>query len=113
MKKAFACVVLAMLAVPLIGSGPYSPVRVAIRRDDRYEKGRSLFVGELKLGTGTSCAGCHLKNIPLDRKKLQAGQSDLQRRVLDCVQNPDRVHGSIEQRDTEALVYYLAKRYRL
>jgi hypothetical protein len=113
MKTVFSFVVLAMLAIPLIGSGPYSPVRVAGLRDDRYEKGRSLFVGELKLGTGTNCAGCHLKNVPLDRKKLQAAHSDLQRRVLDCVHNPDRVNGSIEQQDMEALVYYLAKRYRL
>jgi hypothetical protein len=113
MKTAFAFGVLAMLAVPLIGSGPYSPVRVAGQRDERYEKGRSLFVGESKLGKGTNCAACHMKKLPLDRKKLQAARSDLQRRVQDCVHNPDRVNGSIEQRDTEALVYYIAKRYRL
>jgi hypothetical protein len=113
MKTAFAIGVLAMLAVPVIASGPYSPVRVTGRRNDSYEQGRSLFVGESKLGTGTTCAGCHLKSVPLDRKKLQADRTDLQRRVTDCVRNPDRVNGSIQSKDTEALVYYLTKRYRL
>src|SRR5271169_2156065 len=113
MKTAFALGVLVMLAVPLIGSGPYSPVRVTGRRNDSYEQGRSLFVGDSKLGTGTTCAGCHLKKVPLERKKLQAERSDLQRHVTDCVKNPDRVNGSIQTKDTEALVYYLTKRYKL
>ena len=37
MKTAFAFGVLAVLAVPLIGSGPYSPVRVSGQRNQRFE----------------------------------------------------------------------------
>jgi hypothetical protein len=116
MKTAFAFGVLAVLAVPLIGSGPYSPVRVSgqrNQRDEQYEKGRSLFVGEQKLAGGVTCTSCHLKKTPLDRKKLQAIRGDLQRHVQDCVQSPSRMNTLIDQKDTEALVYYLAKRYRL
>ena len=113
MKKALAFCVLATLAVPLPGSGPYSPVRVNFARDDRYERGRSLFAGEVKMGDGTYCAACHSKNIPLDRKKLQSVQPDLQRKVEDCIHNPDRVNGTAKPSDMEALAYYLAKRYRL
>jgi hypothetical protein len=107
---------LAVLAVPLVGSGPYSPVRVTgsrQQRDEQYEKGRSLFVGEQKFGGGMSCATCHLKKSPLDRKKLQAIRGELQRQVQNCVQNPGRMNSLIEQKDTEALAYYLAKRFRL
>src|SRR3977135_2914964 len=113
MKKAFAFLVLGTLAAPLPGSGPYSPVRVVVQRDERYEKGRALFVGELKLGAGADCVGCHTKDVPLNHKKLQAVRYDLSRKVEDCVHYPDRVNGSAKPEDTEALVYYLAKRYRL
>ena len=112
MKKAFAFLFFGTLAAPLPGSGPYSPVRVVVQRDERYEKGRALFVGELKLGAA-DCAGCHTKDNPLNHKKLEAIRYDLSRKVEDCVHYPDRVNGSAKPEETEALVYYLAKRYKL
>ena len=113
MKKTFAFLVLVALAAPLTGSGPYSPVRVIMQRDDRYERGRALFVGEVKLGAGATCAGCHTKDTPFNRQKLQTVRFDLQRHVEDCIRFPDRVNGSAGPDDMEALVYYIAKRYHL
>lgn len=111
MRMGLAVALLAFSLVPLIASGPYSPPRFNMRRDETYERGKALWVGEVKVGTGATCATCHVKD--LNRKRLQSVRFNLQQSVENCVRTPDRVNGKIQAEDTEALVYYIAKRYGL
>jgi hypothetical protein len=113
MSRVFAVPILLLISTAANASGPYSPVRVDPRRDEVYNVGRAIFVGDVKLGSGTSCASCHAKKEPLNRARLEKVKFSLETHISNCVQVPDRVNGSIESTQMEALVRYLAKRYGL
>jgi len=97
----------------LSASGPYTPPRIDPQRDELYNTGKAIYWGEVKLGTGTSCGECHSKKDILNRSRLQKIRFDLQNKISTCVGAADRVHGSADQKQLEALVHYLAKRYHL
>lgn len=105
--------ILLLMSAALDASGPYSPVRVDPRRDEVYNAGKALYLGDVKLGSGTSCASCHTKQEALNHARLQKVKYNLETRIANCVKVPDRVNGSIENNQMEALVRYLAKRYGL
>lgn len=109
--RAFAAVLFTAMSMP--ASGPYTPVRVAPQqqRDDLYDIGKALFLGDVRIGSGTSCAGCHNRNEALSRKRLQGVKFQLESKINDCVQFPDRINGTADSKQKEALAYYLAKRY--
>ena len=94
-------------------SGPYSPPHIDPQRDELYNTGKSIYWGETKLGTGSACSDCHAKKDILSRERLVKVKFDLQNKVTNCVVQPDRVHGAVEGKQLDALVHYLAKRYRL
>ena len=113
MPRVFAVPLLLLIASAANASGPYSPSRVNLLRDEGYNVGRAIFVGDVKLGSGSSCASCHVKTEPLNRARLEKVKFSLESHISNCVQGPDRVHGSIESEQMEGLVRYLAKRYGL
>lgn len=104
---------LLLAACAALASGPYTPPRVDPQRDELYNTGKAIFWGEVKLGTGMSCGECHSKKDVLNRSRLQKIRFDLQGKISNCVGATDRVHGNLDSKQMEALVHYLAKRYRL
>jgi mono/diheme cytochrome c family protein len=113
MPKASTAFLLMLLATGTQASGPYSPTRVDPKRDEVYNAGKALFFGDTKLGNGNSCAECHTKKDALNRARLERIKYNLQTRINECVRTPERVNGAIEEKQMEALVHYLAKRYGL
>ena len=99
--------------VALWGSGPYSPPHIDPDRDQLYNTGKAIFWGDTKLGTGVSCGECHAKKDALSKTRLVKVKFDLQNRISNCVVSPDRTHGAVDGQQMEALVHYLAKRFRL
>lgn len=102
---------LAMFAA--LASGPYTPPKIDPQRDEMYNTGKAIFWGEVKLGSGMTCGECHAKKDTLTRSRLQKIRFDLQGKISNCVGASDRVHGNVDSKQMEALVHYLAKRYRL
>jgi len=113
MNKILASCLLASCLTPLTASGPYSPPRINMRRDETYERGKALFAGDIKVGVGKTCEACHSRDTALTRKRLRSVKFNLQQRIETCIRTPDRTNGSIQGQDMEALVYYIAKRYGL
>jgi hypothetical protein len=113
MFRAFVIPILVITSSALYASGPYSPVTVGPQRDEAYNIGKAIYLGDVKLGSGSSCAECHTKKEALNRKRLSKVKYSLESRISNCVQIPDRVHGTIESNQMGALVRYLAKRYGL
>jgi hypothetical protein len=113
MKSVLGIVLLAAVTLPLAASGPYSPPRISMRRDETYERGKALFAGDIKVGSGKTCENCHSRDSALTKKKLQSVKFTLQQRIEACIRTPERVNGSVKGQDMEALVYYIAKRYGL
>ena len=94
-------------------SGPYTPPKIDPQRDELYNSGKAMFWGEVKLGSGISCGECHSKQDALSRARLQKVRFDLEGKIKACVGSADRVHGTLDAKQLEALVHYLAKRYHL
>jgi hypothetical protein len=113
MNKTLALLFLAAYLMPLTASGPYSPPRINMRRDETYERGKALFAGDIKVGAGKTCEACHSHDAALTKKKLQSVKFNLQQRIETCIRTPERTNGSIKGQVMEALVYYIAKRYGL
>src|SRR4051794_25164034 len=113
LAKMLATSLLLILATGLRASGPYSPTRVDHQRDELYEAGKAIYWGQTKIGQGSTCADCHASKDTLNRARLAKIRQDLQGRVTNCVRLPDRTNGSIEDKQLEALVHYLAKRFHL
>ena len=105
--------VLLLASYAALASGPYTPPKIDPQRDELYNTGKAIFWGEVKLGSGMSCGECHAKQDVLNRSRLQKVRFDLQSKISNCVGATDRVHGSVDAKQMEALVHYLAKRYRL
>jgi hypothetical protein len=102
-----------LCALVLRASGPYSPPHVNPQRDDLYNSGKAIYWGDLKIGKGASCAECHSEKDALSRLRLAKVKYNLETRIENCVRLQDRTNGSIEGKQMEALVHYLAKRFRL
>jgi hypothetical protein len=113
MLKRFSALIAFVIAMPLMASGPYSPVRVDLQRDEVYNEGKALYSGAMKVGTGSSCNSCHSGASSLSRGKLAKIKFNLEGKVRNCMTAPDRANGSAAENQLEALVHYLAKRYRL
>jgi hypothetical protein len=109
---------LLFVAMPLAASGPYTPIRVGPQRevpiDPRYSAGKAIFWGDSKVGSGGSCASCHEKGQPFRRANLLKLRGDALPWQIDrCTKAPERVNGSLLPEQSEAITYYLKKRYRL
>ncbi len=106
--------VLLTVTAPLAirASGPYSPPRVDPHRDDMYNEGKNLFWNSAA-GQKASCASCHSGKDSLNRARLAKVKYNLENRISECVMHPDRVNTKFDDKQMEALVHYLAKRYRL
>jgi hypothetical protein len=113
MLKGCSALIALAIAMPLMASGPYSPVRVDLQRDEIYNTGKSLYWGAAKLGAGSSCSSCHTGATALSRARLAKMRLTLDGKVKNCITAPDRTNGSAEAGSVEALVHYLAKRFRL
>ena len=112
MLKRFSALIALAVAMPLMASGPYSPVRVDLQRDEVYNTGKSLYWGSAKLGAGSSCSSCHTGASAFSKSKL-AKARPLDGKVRTCITAPDRTNGTADATHVEALVHYLAKRFRL
>ena len=106
--------VLFLVAAPFAmqASGPYSPPRVDPHRDDTYNEGKNLF-WNAAAGQKASCASCHSGKDSLNRNRLAKVKYNLENRISECVNHPDRSNAKFDDKQMEALVHYLAKRYRL
>jgi hypothetical protein len=106
--------VLLIVTAPLAirASGPYSPPRVDPHRDDVYDEGKNLFWNSAA-GQKVSCASCHTGKDSLSRARLAKVKYNLETRVGECAMSPDRANSKFDDKQMEALVHYLAKRYRL
>ena len=113
MLKRFFALIAVAIAMPLMASGPYSPVRVNLQRDDVYNTGKSLYWGSAKLGAGSSCSSCHTGMSSINRSRLQKTRLNLEGKVKTCVIAPDRVNAAADPGQIASLVHYLAKRFRL
>jgi hypothetical protein len=113
MLKRFSALIALAVAMPLMASGPYSPVRVDLQRDEVYNTGKSLYWGAAKLGAGSSCSSCHTGASALSRARLAKVRVSLDGKVRTCITAPDRTNGNADATHVEALVHYLAKRFRL
>jgi hypothetical protein len=113
MLKCFSALIALAIAMPLVASGPYSPVRVDLQRDEIYNTGKSLYWGTAKLGAGSSCSSCHTGTTALSRARLAKARVSLDGKVKNCITAPDRTNGTADAGNVDALVHYLAKRFRL
>jgi hypothetical protein len=120
LARMLAMSLLIVSATGLRASGPYSPTLVRVNhrqqqqdRDDLYEAGKAIYWGQVKVGQGSSCADCHASKESLNRGRLAKIKPDLQNKINNCVHLPDRTNGAVEDKQMEALVHYLAKRFRL
>lgn len=113
MRIMFTAMLLLAACVSTQASGPYSPVRVAFERDEVYSEGRSIYWGDVKVGNGKDCGTCHSRSELLNRPRLQRVKSDLAGKIRNCVSATERVNGTVDGKQMEALVHYLAKRFRL
>ena len=113
LQHIFAATLLLAVSGVLHASGPYSPPRVSPQRDDMYNDGKNVFWGGAVAGQKASCAGCHSGKDSLNRSKLVKVKYNLESRINVCLKDPNRVNGSMDEKQMEALVHYLAKRFRL
>ena len=112
MLKLYLALIALAVAMPLMASGPYSPVRVDLQRDEVYNTGKSLYWGSAKLGAGSSCSSCHTGTTAFSKAKLSKARP-LDGKVRNCITAPDRTNGTADTANVDALVHYLAKRFRL
>jgi mono/diheme cytochrome c family protein len=106
------------VASTLSASGPYSPVRVTPRvsaepPDELYSAGKAIYLGALKVGSGSSCSSCHSGTAALTRLRLVTVKGELTVRIENCVRSTDRVNGALQSNQLDALSHYLTKRFRL
>jgi len=113
LPRILAATVLLTASVVLYASGPYSPPRATPQRDDMYNEGKNVFWGGAIAGQKTSCAGCHAGKDSLSKSKLSKVKYNLESRINVCLKDPERVNGTMDEKQMEALVHYLAKRFRL
>jgi hypothetical protein len=108
---------LACFHVAIFGSGPYMPPRAEPTHieDFVYRMGQAVYSGDLKLGAGQACSGCHRGDHSLKKQMLKeiSAQDKLQTQITKCVTQPDRVNGAIDDSQMQALVRFLSKRYKL
>jgi hypothetical protein len=99
------------------GSGPYFPARAEPRRVDDlvYRMGQAVYMGDLRIGSGQSCSSCHRGIQSLNKVSLKqmSAQDRLQTQIKKCVTQLDRVNGSIDNSQMQALVRFLSNRYKL
>jgi hypothetical protein len=119
LARTLAMSLLLAAATGLRASGPYSPPRIltplrdAQERDELYESGKAIYWGQVKVGQGSTCADCHASKEVLNRGRLLKVKPDLEKKINNCVHLPERTNGTVESKQMEALVHYLAKRFRL
>ena len=101
----------------ILGSGPYMPPRAEPTRieDFVYRMGQAVYSGNLKIGSGQSCSGCHRGGQSLRKNSLRniSAQDGLQTQINKCVTQQDRVNGTIDNSQMQALLRFLTNRYKL
>jgi hypothetical protein len=117
-KTVAACLlIIGCFQVAMLGSGPYMPPRVEPRQADDlvYRIGQAVYSGEMKIGSGQSCAGCHRGSLALRKDTLKeiSAKDKLEPQINRCVTQLDRVNGAIDKSQMNALVRFLNKRYKL
>jgi hypothetical protein len=113
LQRILTAALLLAVSGAVYASGPYSPPRVTPQRDDVYNEGKNVFWGGSITGQKASCASCHSGKEPLNRSKLAKVKYNLESRINVCLKDPTRVNGTMDEKQMEALVHYLAKRFRL
>jgi hypothetical protein len=113
LPRTLAAVLLLAVSAVLYASGPYSPPRATPQRDDMYNEGKNVFWGGAIAGQKMSCAGCHSGKDSLNRAKLTKVKYNLESQINVCLKDPKRANGTMDNQQMEALVHYLAKRFRL
>ena len=108
-----AAILLLAVTGVINASGPYSPPRAIPQRDDMYNDGKNVFWGAAIAGQKASCASCHTGKESLNRDKLSKVKYNLESRINICLKDPNRVNGTMDDKQMGALVHYLAKRFRL
>jgi len=110
-------VILGYFQAMSLASGPYMPGRIEPRAKDDlvYRLGQAVYSGEMKLGAGQSCANCHRGGLALKKDALReiSAQDKLEPQINKCVTQTDRVNGSIDKSQMNAVVRFLSKRYKL
>ncbi len=103
-----------LLAAQALGSGSYLPNRAdPYAHDTEYDLGKAIFVGDVSLGSGRSCAECHNGSNSLKSGSLRKMSLRINTQIQKCVTEPDRGNGSIDDTQMEALRRFLFRRYRL
>src|SRR5215470_10728952 len=94
--------------VAILGSGPYMPTRAEPRRNEDlvYRMGQAVYSGDLKIGSGQSCSSCHRGVQALKKNSLKemSAQDKLQSQIYKCVTQLDRVNGTIDNTQMQALL---------
>src|ERR1700704_2380696 len=100
-----------------LGSGPYFPPRAEPRRVDDfvYRMGQAVYSGDLRIGSGQSCSSCHRGGQSLKKNSLRniSAPDGLQTQINKCVTKQDRVNGTIDNSQMQALLRFLTNRYKL
>ena len=112
LSRLLTALLLATVPLAIQASGPYSPPRIDPHRDDTYNEGKNLFWNSVA-GQKASCASCHAGKESLNRARLAKIKYNLENRISECAAHPDRANSKFDDKQMEALVHYLAKRYRL
>src|SRR5262245_22134824 len=119
MKKTIIAglLLLGLFQAAILGSGPYVPFRAEPTRleDFTYRMGQAVYSGNLKIGSGQSCAGCHRGGQSLKKTSLRniSVAEGLQAQINKCVSRQDRVNGTIDNSQMQALLRFLTNRYKL
>ena len=109
--------ILGMFHVATFGSGPYMPPRAEPRWVDDifYRMGQAVYSGNLRIGSGQSCSGCHRGVQSLKKTSLiqMSADNSLRTQINKCVTQSDRVSGTIDDSQMQGLLRFLSKRYKL
>jgi hypothetical protein len=103
-----------ILGTGAFASGSYLPPNVHPPVSDLlYGLGKAIYSGEVKIGTGQTCSGCHRGSRALKKANLRAMKVSLEQQIHTCATRDDRVRGKLDNTQMEALVRFIRKRYRL
>jgi mono/diheme cytochrome c family protein len=108
---------LGLFHAAMLGSGPYMPPRAEPTRmeDFVYRMGQAVYSGDLRIGSGQSCSSCHRGGQSLKKDSLRniSAQAGLKTQINKCVTQQDRVNGTIDNSQMQALLRFLTNRYKL
>jgi hypothetical protein len=104
---------LCAFASGMLASGAYWPVHVTPQDESIYNLGKALFAGDIRVGSGPSCASCHMGAQTLKRDSLRRLGDELDEYVARCVARKDRANGKLDKKQMEGLLTFIRKRNRV